>query len=127
MELVIKIFALIVLLVFAIVLKSVDELSGKSQWIIRVVMFMLLLPLTVYNGISLILDIYAWSQLSSQASHLDLPELGNYMAWIWVVYSFNIVVDSLMFLLSSVLALIYTGYRRLVDEYVPLLYIRRVR
>jgi len=119
MELVIKIFALIVLLVFAIVLKSVDELSGKSQWIIRVVMFMLLLPLTVYNGISLILDIYAWSQLSSQASHLDLPELGNYMAWIWVVYSLNIVVDSLMFLLSSVLALIYTGYRRLVDEYVP--------
>ena len=123
MELVIQIFALIVLLVSAIILKLVDELGGKSQWIIRVVMFMLLLLLTVYSGISLILNIYAWSQLSSQASHLDLPELGNYMAWIGVIYFFNIVVNSLMFLLSSGLAiLIYTGYRRLVDEYVPYYY-----
>jgi hypothetical protein len=125
MELVIQIFALIVLLVSAIILILVDELGGKLQWIIRVVKFMLLLLilLAVCSGISLILDVYAWSQLSSQASHLDLPELGNYMAWIGVVYFFNIVVDSLMFLLSSRLGiLIYTRYRRLVDEYVSYYY-----
>jgi hypothetical protein len=119
-ELVIQIFVLIVLLVSAIILELFDGLDGKLQWIIRVIMFMLLLLSTVWSGISLILDVYAWSQLSSQASRLDLPELGNYMAWIGVVYFFKIVVDSLMFLLSSILAiLIYTRYRRLVDEYVP--------
>ena len=81
----------IVILILALLLKLISELDEKPLWIAAfkstLLFSWLLITLpTIYSTVSLISDIYVYSQASSQVSHLDLPQLGEYVARVATEY-----------------------------------------
>jgi hypothetical protein len=122
----------IVILVLAPLLGLISELDEKPLWIAAfkstLLFSWLLIALpTIYSTVSLISDIYVYSQASSQASHLDLPQLGEYVARLAIEYQLKAFYSSFMTLLNLLAHIaFYSAYRwisHVGDEYISYYYV----
>jgi len=132
MESLIQCIMVIVILILALLLKLISELDEKP---LRIVAFkstllfswlLIALP-TIYSAVSLISDIYVYSQASSQVSHLDLPQLGEHVARVVIEYQLKAFYSLFMTLLSLPAHIaFYLAYRwisRVGDEYISYYYV----
>jgi hypothetical protein len=122
----------IVILVLASLLKLISELNEKPLWIVAskstLLFSWLLIALpTTYSTVSLITDIYVYSQASSQVSHLDLPQLGEYVARLAIEHQLKAFYSLFMTLLNLLAHIaFYLAYRwisHVGDEYISYYYV----
>jgi hypothetical protein len=113
----------IIILVLAPLLKLISELDEKPLWIaaskFTLLFSWLLIALpTIYSTISLISDIYVYSQASSQVSHLDLSQLGGYIIRVATEYLLRVLNDLFILSLSLLFHIaLYLTYRWISEEH----------
>jgi hypothetical protein len=122
----------IIILILAPLLKLISELDEKPLWIAAsksTLLFswlLIALPI-IYSTVSLISDIYVHSQASSQVSHLDLPQLGEYVARVTIEYQLKTFYSLFTTLLSLPAHIaFYLAYRwisRVGDKYISYYYV----